>query len=688
MGLFDRFKKKKEDKTKETESTKKAEETKGSEPEKQSADVIQMRQILKAFDVLGAQADICKAAEDQDRLQAMRGQFETLLQMGAGLQVGEADSAAFAEKSAIFGTKLKDAERRVDDAVHKPEREKQERKNQKIVNAKKEIAEARKTPLETLIAKTKDKDIGSLRPEGTEAAESEKGQEAEKNSIWKEAGATIKGLPEKVKESVKETFSGPQEFFEKFSEKFDTASGNFSTAADLADNIGDLGEGAEKAEKFKGKKAFKHSVDESGKKEKGEFVDNDALSITGMVCTLLNSAIHLVQMVQTFVKIGKKELENSNDSPTLDGQERHKMARDALHQIVGLFGDAVDIGAGFIEAVPLLGPVLNIIKGGLEMTMDTWDMASDSYHVEMMRRERNLIFERMQAKKEKYSQDETRDDTAASAYTIEGKWYQSRATDVDNERKKMLQTVALANQDGPDKIRVIKKEDLRSRNDSRYREAQYGLGQRIRSQKMAIGPKSREEKTKLRQMEALEMMEKFREAEKAHKKMRKSVMLKVEAIIKGAVGLVSSGLNLAGQLAAMTGVGAAAGVGAMGAATVVDVASGGYDVARVGVTGAYHGVRELIGTERNKDTTRSDMALIIMDRLQEVGGSEIWEGLHFKNDLGLDAANEKDLLRQGENVRQLKSLLRGGLDVSMSDLIESENAEELQEGLAGAFGQG
>ncbi len=38
-------------------------------------------------------------------------------------------------------------------------------------------------------------------------------------------------------------------------------------------------------------------------------------------------------------------------------------------------------------------------------------------------------------------------------------------------------------------------------------------------------------------------------------------------------------------------------------------------------------------------------------------------------------------------MRQLKSLLRGGLDASMSDLIGSGSAEELQEGIAGAFGQ-
>ena len=109
---------------------------------------------------------------------------------------------------------------------------------------------------------------------------------------------------------------------------------------------------------------------------------------------------------------------------------------------------------------------------------------------------------------------------------------------------------------------------------------------------------------------------------------------------------------------------------------------------RVGVTGAYHGVRKLIGTEANKDTTRSDMALVIMDRMKEVSASEVWDDRHFAGDTGLEQGNANCVISQGVNGRQLKSLLRGGLDASMSDLIGSDSAKNLQKGLAGAFGQG
>ncbi len=672
---------------KEQEAPKKEQEGRGPAPRQETEDEIQLRQILNLFDQMSLQADACKAAGDQERLQQISDAFETLVQKGMGLQAGEAEKAAFAEKLGLCNGKLREAHARVEQAEREAEQSREERREQKLTDAKKNIAEARKTPLETLIARTKDKDVGALRPQGAEETEADKEQEAAPNGLWEEIKRRGSEIPGEIADGFKEAFSGPAEFLKAFSDKFESASEMFGTAADLNEKVGELGGSMEAAKEMEGKKAFKHDV-KDGKKETGEFSKKDAVSVIKMACTLVNSALHLIKMIQTFVEIGKKEMENNSEAPTLDGQERHKMARDALHQIVGLFGDATSIASGFIEAVPLLGPVLEILKGGLEMAMDTWDMASDSCHVEMMRRERNLIYERMQAKREKYSQEKTKDEQAAEAYTIEGKWFQSRAADVDDKRKEMLRTVALSTQNDPDKIRIVQRKDMRSRNDSRYREAQYGLGQRIREKKLAPGKKSKEEKTKLRQMEALEMMEKFREAEKAHKRMRKSVMLKVEAIIKGAVGLVSSGLTLAGQIAAMTGVGAGAGAGLIGASTVIDVASLGYDAGRVGVTGAYHGVRKLIGTEANKDTTRSDMALVIMDRMKEVSASEVWDDRHFADDTRLEQANAKDVIRQGENVRQLKSLLRGGLDASMSDLIGSDSAKNLQKGLAGAFGQG
>lgn len=679
MGNFFGSLKKGFGRKKEREVPKKEQESKGPVSRQGSKDEIQMRQILTLFDQMSMQADACKAAGDQEQLQKISDAYETLVQKGMELQVGDADKASFAEKLGICNGKLRDARTRVDQAEQAAAQAKQERREQKLENAKDAIAGARKTPLETLIARTKDKDVNALRPEGTEETGADRDQEAVPNNVWEEIGRRGKEIPGEIVGGFKDAFSGPMEFMEAFSEKFDSASEMFSTVTDLDEKAGEMGKGMEAAEKLKGKKAFQKGA--------GEFVEDGACSAVKMSCTLINSALHLIQLVKTFVEIGKKERENSSEAPTLDGQERHKMARDALHQIVGLFGDATSIAGGFIEAVPLLGPVLDLLKGGLEMVMDTWDVASDSYHVEMMCRERNLIYARMQAKKEKYGREETKDEQAAEAYTITGKWFQSRATDVDDRRKEMLRTVALSTQSDPDKIRIVQRKDMRSRNDSRYREAQYGLGQRIREKKLAPGVKSKEEKTKLRQMEALEMMEKYREAEKAHKKMRKSIALKTESIVKGAVGLISAGLNLVGQLAAMTGVGAGVGAGLLGASTAVDVASLGYDVGRTGITGIYHGARKLIGTEANKDTTRSDMALVIMDRMKEVSASEVWDDRHFADDIKLEQANTKDVIRQGENVRQLKSLLRGGLDASMSDLIGSGSAEELQEGIAGAFGQ-
>lgn len=85
------------------------------------------------------------------------------------------------------------------------------------------------------------------------------------------------------------------------------------------------------------------------------------------------------------------------------------------------------------------------------------------------------------------------------------------------------------------------------------------------------------------------------------------------------------------------------------------------------------------------------MALMMMERMKEVRQSEVWAGAGFKE--SFENVDRKVVIRQGENVRQLRSILRGGLDVSMAGLIQSATADEdaaasLQTELASAFGQG
>lgn len=79
------------------------------------------------------------------------------------------------------------------------------------------------------------------------------------------------------------------------------------------------------------------------------------------------------------------------------------------------------------------------------------------------------------------------------------------------------------------KIRIVKAASLRSRNDTIYREAQYGVGARIQAldEKIhgqgSISPEERIRlKTQKRELEAMETMEQYREADKAEKKMRKA----------------------------------------------------------------------------------------------------------------------------------------------------------------------
>ena len=113
---------------------------------------------------------------------------------------------------------------------------------------------------------------------------------------------------------------------------------------------------------------------------------------------------------------------------------------------------------------------------------------------------------------------------------------------------------------------IVKAASLRSRNDTIYREAQYGVGARIQAldQRLTVrGSISPEErirlKTQKRELEAMETMEQYREADKAQKKMGKALLHNVESVITGGTNVVANGLKLAGETASATGVGVMAG---------------------------------------------------------------------------------------------------------------------------------
>lgn len=629
--------------------------------------------------------DAVNDASQKDQLAISGGVLTKLRQKYASMSQSEDMDQAYEAAD----TAMKEAAARVETSIREAHRQ------GKVDQAKEIIKKERKTPLETLIAKTKGMDMtaGGVRPKGEEETEENaKQSEARKGTMWSDT----KEYWKKRKEAIGEYFKSElwEDVWEEFRGKIDDMAGIMGGVTGAIGDAGDYAEAAKTAEDLKGAAKFKNDGS-------GSFfgAEADTGSKIGTIVGVISAGLHLFSLVKNSVKGIKAEIANSSEKPTIDSQERWLTARDFLHQIVDMFGDAVGIAGGFIDAIPLLGPTLNILQGGASFILDSADMFTNSYHIEMMRKERNRLFDRINQKKEKYTakaaavRSQPEKDAlmqAADAYTVKAKRFQTRSTDVDDKRRELLRTVALEHQTGTgaDKIKIVKAGSLRSRNDSRYREAQYGLGARIRRQKLASGEKSPEEKRKLREMEALETMEEFREADKAHKKMRKALYHNIESIVTGSVGIISNGLMIAGQVSAMTGIGAAPGAGMIGIAKMMDLTTGAYEMARGAAASGYKWVRTMAGTEKNKETTRNDMALVMMDRMQEVAQSGVWGVEHFKEDAGLDQANPKDVIRQGENVRQLRSILRGGLDAKMSDLIGSGNAEELKKNIASSFGQG
>lgn len=648
-----------------------------------SADQNYRKRIMDQVTQLTKNAESAGGALDKEKLDDARGQFENMQRMARGMNLqGDAEYQALEQE---FLSKADGAQDAID---HKA------RKDAKVKEQKENILKQKGTPLETLIKKVKtlngganaDADYltGHADPATSTESTDYEADKKDRLSIAKEKlgkAFSLTAFKEFLKERLKDWHG-------TISAIVETA----ATSSGIAGDKKDYGEAAETAEKF---------IKRGNNKTKLNKEDSvDANGIVGNVLSLISGVLHVISLVKAGANWIKAA--NATEGSQLDAQQRWKNIKGIFHKLVDVFGDINGTLSVFTALVPLLGSCLSLTQGGLAIILNLTDMVDSSVHIEMMRRDRNQIFDRIQKKKAKYENAATKDETAAEAYTLQEERYRSRSGDVNEKRKALLQKVALGNQDGASKIHIVKSDEMRSRNDSRYREAQYGIGERMAVLRNEIAEdrakeergeqvqpnKMKENKSKLRQMEALELMEEYRELDKSHKKMRKALYHQLEEIGKGTVGLISSGTKLTGEIACMTVAGAVAGAALLGTASTVGIVNGGYSLARGGAAQVYGIARKLAGTADNKETTRNDMAIMMIDRMSEVGNSDIWTQTRgFKNEPELDTVNPKTIVRQGRNVSQLHNVLRRGLDADMPELINAPSKAELRKKIAASFGQ-
>lgn len=471
----------------------------------------------------------------------------------------------------------------------------------------------------------------------------------------------LRSLPSTVKTSVQEAFSswkaGLETVYDKLTGALDTGGGASGIGADASD-IQDMDSVVRDL----------LEADTSGA--------GLTAAVLGGVSTVMKTIKGIVSIIQFF-----RRKSGQTEAPIIDSQERWKMARSIMHELVDIISGFFGAFGPWSKMIPFFNSIAGLCTDGAAMIVDVMDMITSSVHVEQMRRDRNRIYNRIQEKKVKYSSaGRATDARAEAAYTIDEKWYHLRGTDIDAKRRALMEKVAA---DDP-AIQRVGRADLRSRNDSYARNAQYGLSTRIQN----IRGSSAEEKSKKRELEAMEMMEEYREVDKSHKKMVKALMHNLESIGTGAASIVANGLKLSGEICCLSAVGAPVGASLIAAGMATGLAGSSYEQARELGSGTYKKIRTLIGTEDNKATTREDMAISVVERMTEVGNSPVMgTDNKFLDKPALMATDAKAVIRQGRNVEHLHSVLRRGLDAKMSSLVKAPDKSRLKEKIAGAFGQ-
>ena len=563
--------------------------------------------------------------------------------------------------------------------------------------AVKTIKDQKNTPLETLIKREKNLkgSAESANAQENKAKNADyipngegidrkmiKTEEAVKMTTGDVMKGKIKEVPGQIASGAAKLFKAKEklEGLKNWAEDLDAVqeqiSGTYGDVTGFIEDSGDVTDMKELAKGFmSGEKSLADVKDEVFDSD----FDKSAGGIIGGVLTGIASVVTLSKTLVALVKAIRNEYKSGRNGGdvTIDNQGRFQQVRGFIHKAADIMEGFGDTFGPLTQVIPFYDSIVGLCQGSIAMAGDTMDLVSSSMGVHSMRKYRDKIYQRIQERRALYTADETKDRKAASAYNVSGK------KGLEKKRHELEKEAAIKGE-RTGAVRIVSAASRRSKNDTIFREAQYGLGERIQST---------EDTSDQRRLEAMEMMEEYREADQAHKKNVKALLHNVEEIVKGGIGITASGLGLAGEIACMTGVGVAVGLALKTASGAMELGSSIYEKGREIGSFVYKSVRTLTGAEDNKSTVREDMAISLMERMEEVSASPIWttdnKGFAEDQDLyALGESNTRQLFRQSHNVEHLHQILRKGLDTDMPDLLESESRADLKGKLASAFGQG
>lgn len=467
----------------------------------------------------------------------------------------------------------------------------------------------------------------------------------------------------------------------------------FGAVSDGIGNLADLGvEAKESADALrKGKTSWSDAMKEPW--EKG----SEAADKVGAGFSYGAAGLALLSAVYSAVELGRSVVQvfKRNKNHTVDSQERWADARMVLGNICDVFSNVIGAISPFTSALPLVGSILNITDNGIQLLLGTMNLANSSAHAVMMRNDKKAIWKKIEAKRNKYKGTEdaqlfdiTAFDGNGAAESVKRK---QKDSDIDLKRRNLLKKVA--EQEGIEKQALPSsgKRSEDARNFSIYRGAEANISTRIsklreeRHQKEAAGSmtdKDRAEyKKRMHAMEALELMSQYRAAEKSAKKMHKSLGHDIEGLITNGFKLAANVTTLIGEVTAATGYGASL----IAVGTAMNIAEGGYEMARGATSKIYEWGRNAYGSTANKENTREELGQYLFDKMISVGPEYgKWSGDFF--DLS-EAVPDYKIKEENNSMEELYSIVRRGLDTRVSVLMAAPTSKTMKKALASAFSQ-
>ena len=412
----------------------------------------------------------------------------------------------------------------------------------------------------------------------------------------------------------------------------------------------------------------------------------DSGTATGAVMDCVNGLIAVYKAVKSFMSIWQKNKERKQRNEERDGHTVWQHVRELISQVISLGTSALGIASSYVPSP--VSEILGIIGNGLNLLGQFITIGDSAVRIIGSKARKNMLWKKIQRKREKYKSDKNADAELEEAYNIGFFWRTSKIKAKRDQLRAKLASGLYSLQGGGQnntgqaiatrqeltekhrKVKVGYGSDYTTLSDKIMAEKTWAAGQTNFKGSWAY----RDYKKRVRLMEALEIMEQYYTLDQAENRQLKLAGHTLEDAVKEGSSMIAN----------LTDIVQLFSTGTVGVGKILKIGIAVGSMVRNGVSSAYSTWSEKSGHNNDKEFIRKEMAETLYNSIEGLTKDSEYnlsEGM-----FAFDQMKDRYLASAESRVSELSSVVTT-LDLSMAGLMTAGNKADMIASMAAAFSQ-